>query len=128
MQKKYGIKYVVESGQFTREELVEEGAGGCDAIIIISIMRDHKPAHSGPLSVKISSLDGVPVDGKDLADMPDIPITEMFVVWSMIAKSIAESDESPEWQRAIASQTFTDIREWMAPDGTCKDRRDPHKR
>lgn len=38
MEHTYKVKYKVEFGEFTREELGKDDSGGCDSIAILSIM------------------------------------------------------------------------------------------
>jgi hypothetical protein len=92
---KYHLKYMVERGQWTREELA--GAGGCDAMVLVSILRGPEP-HSGANSIAFLHVDGYS------ADAP--PMTEVFQVFVHLAHQLAESDELPRWQRELAQQTF----------------------
>jgi len=103
-----GVKYSVQTGEFTGEQLEEEGAGGCDALLMVSIMRDGKHAHDGPMSVRYFSVDGT--YGKPLEETPQIPNTELFTIMTMIAKDLSEDESLPDWQRDTARRTFEEVR------------------
>lgn len=98
------LRYRVDlkPGGYTKEELTASGDGGADAVVIVSIMRDGKSPHSGPKSFAVLSADSVGYDG---GDVPDIPVTEMYQVMTMLCQRIAETPSAPQWQREIAEAT-----------------------
>ena len=104
-----GVKYVVHAGEFAREQLEEEGAGGCDALLLVSLMRGGKHAHDGPLSVAYFSVDGT--YGKPLESTPQIPNTELFTIMTTMAKDLSEDESLPDWMRSIARKTFEGARD-----------------
>jgi hypothetical protein len=95
------LKYTVElkPGGYTAEELKQSGDGGADALVIVSIVRGGKPAHSGPVSFAVITADSVGYDG---GDAPEIPVTELFSAVVMQCNQIAQDEVAPQWQRLIA--------------------------
>jgi hypothetical protein len=105
---RYDVK--LKPGGYTAEELKQDGAGGADAIVIASIVRDGRPPHSGPLSVVIMSVDSV---GYQEGDYPDIPDTELFIVMTMMADKLSKSEALPAWQKALAVDMFEQVQTLM---------------
>ena len=97
MDGKYHLKYWIERGEFTKDEIAAADAGGTDAIVMASILRGPK-AHEGTKSIAFIHVDGYSRDAP--------PMTEMFQVFVHLAAHLAESDEVPRWQRELAQQTF----------------------
>ena len=58
MTKKYNIKYKIEKGTFTKEEIRKEDAGGCDNVILISVM-------GTPLNKEVMSIQPIPISGTE---------------------------------------------------------------
>lgn len=97
MDGKYHLKYVIERGEWTGEELKTADAGGTDAMVIASILRG-PAAHEGPKSIAFIHLDGYSKAAP--------PMTEMFQVFIHLAHHLAESDELPLWQQELAQRIF----------------------
>lgn len=98
------LRYTVEQGTFEEKALREDGAGGADALVLVSVMRGGAPPHSGPASYATVSIDGT-------ANGSEIPHTELFTIMAMWAKALAESDELPVWQQQIAADFFRRVQE-----------------
>ena len=116
------LKYKVsfKQGGFVEEDIAPDDEGGADALVLISIMRNGKPAHSGPVSFLIFTADSVGYqEGKDgeEGEVPEIPDTELFTAMSMMARGLSES-KIPEWQRAIARTTFEAVRDGVVARST----------
>jgi hypothetical protein len=107
------LKYNVElrAGGFTPEELKAEGVGGADAVVIVSIVRDGRPPHSGAVSFAVLSADSVGYDG---GDVPEIPVTEMFQVMTMLCNRIEQDESAPQWQRVISTNVLESVRDVLA--------------
>lgn len=101
VQHKYNIKYIIEEGKFTKEELAELGnAGGCDQIGVISVMGGVLNGES--LSMLAFSLtgDGEQWDGE-----------QWFEIWSLLTQNILGDPQVPAEKAKIARETFEKIRE-----------------
>ncbi len=91
----YSIRYNIEQGDFSKEELEAEGLGGCDALLLASILREP----NGGLNVAWCSVDGQqPAKDK-------IPDRELFHIIFMLMSKIEDSVELEEWQRSTL-QTY----------------------
>jgi hypothetical protein len=93
----YRIRYSVQNGEFTKADL--RGDGGCDAMMVVSIIR----GPDGAVSHAFPSRDGD--TGEELA-----PI-ELFKAWSALAHTLAEQADLPAWQKAIARDAFERVRQ-----------------
>jgi len=78
-----------------------EDIGATDAAIVISML--YPP--DGSFSMALSTLDGR--TGKEVDD------NELFKVWSMLSKTLAESKTLGPGKKAFASQVFEEIRSVM---------------
>lgn len=110
---KYNYKFDYNEGNgWTKEELENdpERPGACDALVFISITREGKGAHKGSTSHAWLSKDGH-------NNGEPIPNTEMFSVWSSIAKALSEDDETPPWQRDICQKAFEEVRQKIVVEG-----------
>ena len=87
----YSVKYFIEKGKFTKEELEEQGFGGCDAFLLASILREE----NGGLKVGWGSVDGQQPEAKK------IPDRELFHIIVMMMLKIEKSVELEEWQRLL---------------------------
>lgn len=108
MKTLYPIAYRLDHKKegFTREFLEEHGLGGCDAMLIFSIIRENKTCepHVGSKSIGILSMDG--------RNGEEIPMTEMFQVFSHLAKYISENAIKDSFSHQLTSAAFEGIREW----------------
>ena len=80
-----------------------EDVGATDAVLVISML--YPP--DGSFSMLLSTLDGR-TDG-------EVDDNELFKVWTMLAKSLAESKTLGPGKRAFASQVFEEVRSVMLP-------------
>jgi len=101
--KTFALKYNVEVGQFTAENL-EESKGVADALVLTSMVYPE----DGSLSTMLMTIDGR--EGKMGKALPD---TEVFKVWSHMANSLAKSESLPPDLRIICKNTFEVIREFI---------------
>ena len=108
------LRYKVDfkPGGYTAEELRQSGDGGADAVVIVSIMRGGKPAHTGSVSFAVLTADSVGYEeGKDV---PDIPVTELYQAMTMLAHRISQDPDAPQWQRDICEATVEATRNVVA--------------
>ncbi|WP_394824965.1 hypothetical protein [Pendulispora albinea] len=103
MSNRYRIKYTVERGNFTQEELRAMRAGGCDALVLASILRGGAVPQQESSSVALLSLDG--------SSGENVIATDLFLIFSHLASMLAKHEELPSWQRAVAHDTFAQVRE-----------------
>jgi hypothetical protein len=99
----YHLKYYIEVGDFTKEQA--DGHGLTDAIVIASILRGPK-AHEGEKSIAIVSADG---HNKG----QEIPSTELFQVWTILADMLTQEDDLPAWQKAMAESVINAVRKMI---------------
>ena len=92
---KYDFDFVCKKKGFDGAAIKAEGKGGCDALAIVSIIRDGDEVHDGSKSFAMLSIDGFN-DGV-------IPDTEWFQVMCMIANHVKNSPDAPQWQRDLCS-------------------------
>lgn len=95
---KYPIKYKIDFGEFTKDELAKDNSGGCDTIAIISVMGKFG---EGPLSLALIGAN---------PDKSDWDANAWFQTMAMIASKIKDSPEMQPWQRIIATNTFEHTR------------------
>lgn len=119
MSHKYGVKYKLETGSFEGEDLKKEGAGGCDALVLCSIMREGKEPHEGPVSFAFFSVDGR--EHGPINQAPSITDEQLFEVWASLAHVISEKT-CLTWQREIASQVLNTVRSLLAASANGKER------
>ena len=101
------LRYKIEAGDFKPEDFKDGEWGGCDALVLTSIVRDGKPAHQGGISFLTVTADGVGAIGQEI---PEISATELFSVWSKMALDLSNSNLS-DGLRGIAEQAFEATRE-----------------
>jgi|SRR5579863_8792975 len=101
---KYTLKYTVEPGEWTKDELVAAGAGGCNALLMVNINRGPQP-HEGAKSFNLVSIDGYSKE--------DLPDTEIFQVFSVLADCLAQSKQLEPWQSLMASEVIDGVRKRM---------------
>lgn len=104
------LKYTIElkQGGFTAEELKASGDGGADAIVVVSIQRGGKPAHTGRVSFAILSADSVGYD--ENVGAQEVPATELYQAMTMLAHQLSESVDVPQWQRDICADVMEKTR------------------
>ena len=111
MNDRYLLKYKIEIEQnkdgFTKEEIIKDGQdfGGCDALMLVSILRDNKEPHNGAKSMVFVTRDG----SKDREE--EIPNTEVFQIMHHLARYSMDQVDLPQWQRDIAKETHEKIKE-----------------
>lgn len=106
--KKYALKYffnaIPSEDGYTKQQLAEEGAGGADALMIVSILRGGKKAHDGSFSAAFKTIDGQ--NGGSA-----IPNTELFSVFSMLANHLASCGDVLPWQKELCEDVFDVIKQ-----------------
>jgi len=107
----YGVRYTVETGGFEKEELRKAGDGGCDALILCSIVREGNDPHEGGVSFCWFNIDGR--EHGPAEDALEIPGTQLFQAWSLWAKDLSEREDLPLWQRKILQNAFDDVRMYI---------------
>lgn len=96
--RKYKIGYRVVTGEKTREELRAADLGGCDALIVHSIIF----TDDGGLSYQLVTHDGRTDD--------DLGVDEVFKAWMFMAKRLADDPTLGEGRRALARLVFEEVR------------------
>lgn len=85
---KYLLAYdlMKKKGGFTKKELKENGIGGADALVLVSIIRgnEYGEPHEGNKSIGFLTIDG-------REGIEDIPNTELFQVFVNLAKYLSEN-------------------------------------
>src|SRR4051812_21388254 len=101
--RRYKLSYDVkhDTSGFTKEDLQREGRGGCDALIVHSIIR---PA-DGSYSLASLSIDG--------DHGGEVTIDEVFKVWTMLASTLADCDALTPGKRTLCQHVITAVREAM---------------
>jgi len=94
----YKVSYALEPGEFTKAKLAELGRGGCDAIILHSLIYPG----DGSRSEAILSLDG---EGKELTG------EEIFKSWVALAHTLSQAEDLGLVKRALAYQVFEAVRD-----------------
>ena len=92
---KYPIRYRIENGAFTQKQLEKDDSGGCDSIIIHSIMGGGKGEGRSEIIISL--------DGKTNCSVDDI---ELFKSWIMTAKTLSESDTLSPNRKKFALDVF----------------------
>lgn len=108
------LRYKIDfkPGGYTAEELKQSGDGGADAVVIVSIMRGGRPAHSGSVSFAVVTADSVGYE--EGGDVPEIPVTELYQAMTMLAHRISQDPAAPQWQREICNATIEATRDVVA--------------
>jgi len=103
MSHKYKMKYSLktERGEFDVEDVKASDMGGCDSILMISVIYPD----NGSLSVQMYGEDGR--TGEMMNDH------EMFKVFSMMAARLAQSPELDEGRKFIVESTMDLTRKMM---------------
>ena len=107
---KYDLKleYAPEGG-FDKAEIIAEGKGGADALVLVSIVRDGNNPHEGWKSIKVTEIDG---RGQDF----HVPDTELFQVITATADGLLErfiqgvDNPITNWEREILADLMTTVR------------------
>jgi hypothetical protein len=94
----YPVSYQIEHGHFSKADLTRLKRGGCDAVIIHSLLYPR----DGSRSELILSSDG---NGKEISD------EEMFKSWISMAKRLSESETLHPGKRNMADVVFNMIRD-----------------
>lgn len=96
MTRRYPLSYAleVEDPPLTAEELLATDRGGCDAVLLASIV--YPP--DGSLSILIHAL-----DGRTKVSMTD---KEIFKCWALMAKRLAASKTLDDGRREFAALTW----------------------
>lgn len=110
-EKKYALKYDLAFNArpegYTVAEL--EDSGGCDAMILISLLREGVRAHDGALSFEYTSIDGQNVDGP----MP-LPDTEVFVVLGCLAQQLIDNGKLDRVRLTYCKNVVEGMRDILA--------------
>jgi hypothetical protein len=103
----YPITYSVDyhDPPLTKEQVLASAAGGCDAILLISVVGGRSGASEGSSHAFIGR-DGRGGDG-------DINIEEWFKAWAMLAATLAESTELGPGKRRLCAEVIFAIRKVM---------------
>jgi hypothetical protein len=99
----YHLKYYIEVGEYTRAQA--DGHGLTDAVVIASILRGPQ-AHVGEKSIAIVS-----ADGHNRGQ--EIPSTELFQVWTILADMLTQEEDLPKWQKAMAESVISAVRKMI---------------
>ena len=97
MKRTYPVAYNIEHGKFTPEELKAQEMGGCDAVIVHSIVYPKDGSRSE--LILCSGADGKPLD--DL---------EMFKSWVSMAHQLSQSKEIGGEPRELTKLVFEAVR------------------
>lgn len=97
--KKYKLKYSVEAGEFTADELAESKLGGCDALFYASV--NYEP--DGLVNVDMLS-----VDGRTLKEMD---VNEMFKTWIILGQILSDRQDLSLNRRKICAKPLENFRE-----------------
>jgi len=102
MSYKCKLKYDVRPGDYNSEELKDAGVGGCDGLLIYSIIYPD----DGGMSIEIVSIDG----RTDKA----LNANEIFKCWAMTASALKDDETLSKGKRALLKATHEIIRETIA--------------
>lgn len=95
----YRLRYALEPGRFRKDEA--DGKGLTDALILCSRLTDP----SGALSYMWFSKNG--------ETGIELPPSDVFGAWSMLARQLANDEDIGEEQRAIAATAFEAVRKMI---------------
>lgn len=105
MSRSYPIKYRIELGNFSAEELrADEELGGCDSIFFGSILY----GETGEMSITL-----LPLDGRTKKEMTS---KEMFQVWTMLGKILNGRYDLGKMRHYIAGLPFDMTNETFEKD------------
>ena len=95
----YKIAYNAQHhpGGISAEELEQKEVGGCDSIVILSLIYPN----DGSCSLKVLSMNG-------MTGEPDH--VEMFKAWAMMASELSDGPSLHDWQRQICDQIHEAVR------------------
>lgn len=97
--RKYKIKYKMEFGEFTAEELKKEkDIGACDEILVCS-----------KLAIKDGAASYLFLHRKGHKDV-EMDATDLFKIWSMLSAEILQRDDVINWHREILAESFDKVR------------------
>ena len=100
--KSYKVKYDFEFGDFTKDEILETGSGGCDAVIVHSILYPEDGSYGHMLISK---------DGKTREPLSG---NELWKAWLMMASTLSEDEDVPESKRELCKNVVDLVRARMA--------------
>jgi hypothetical protein len=117
-RERYPVSYEVSFSEtgFSKEDLDAKGRGGCDALILFSIMRgnDRCEPFEGPKSFAIVSCDG--------RAGQSVPTAELFQAMSHLASFISEQPDISPDARGACYRILDEHRRLIGlekqPDGT----------
>lgn len=107
----YRVTYDVKSHPgISKEELQKASLGGCDSLVLISIVRDDPSPDpfAGAKSFAVVSLDGHA--GKPCRS------AELFQAWAAMAEEL-KAHNLPVWQYKICHAVIVTIRQFTSKDG-----------
>ncbi len=96
--RRYKIAYKVETGSFTKPQLEKANLGGCDGIIVHSIILPEDGSRSEMIFSMASG-------GGQLSD------DELFKSWVSMAYQLSQSKELGEGRRRLCESAFTIVQE-----------------
>lgn len=98
---KYALRYDLKliAGEFSKEDIDQNETGLADALVVLSMLYPD----DGSFSLGIVSLDG-------RTNKP-VSSTELFKVWTMIAKQLSETNELSDARRQITRLAFEVVRD-----------------
>lgn len=99
MKKVYKVKYDIQFGDFSKKEIEKERLGGCDQILLCSVL-DY-PDGSG--SYMWVSKDGH--TGKEM------DIVKIFNAWSLLAKKISDHPDCPDHVAKMCNIVFNTVKD-----------------
>lgn len=91
----YKVKYDFEFGDFSKDEIMKNGSGGCEAVIVHSILYPEDGSYSHLLISK---------DGRNQGELDG---NELFKAWMMMGATIAKNKTMSEGKRDFC-QTVVD--------------------
>lgn len=102
---KYSVKYRIEFGEWTREEIGLDG--GCDQFLLVSIIG--KLATPGSeVSIAFVSENG---EGEELNG------TQLFQIWSTLAGNLSERNDISPMAKAITTEAFLEVKKRIIGKG-----------
>jgi len=98
--KTYPVKYSIEPGSFTQEQIrANDNSGGCESVGLISVMGKFG---EGPLSTLVITYDG--------HSKQEWTGDQLFQIWTLIAKKIADDPTTSPGKAHLASEVFETVR------------------
>ena len=92
----FNIKYSAKCGMFTQEELEQDGAGGCDSLIVIPILKRHPDRKDSEKAFVLGGLDGF---NKEV-----ISDEEVFQAMVFLINTLVKSPSLKPWQIQFCAQ------------------------